>query len=194
MPEFDTAQLRTVALLGHGGAGKTTLAEALLAAAGAIRAPGAVDRGTTVSDHDPLEKTWQHSLRTSIMHLERGGTRVHLLDTPGFPDFIGQSIEALDAVETAAVVVNAQLGIEMITNRMMQWAAERKLCRVLIVNKIDAENVDLPGAPCRAARGLRRRGAADQPPGRERHARGRLLLQSTRATRIFRPWPKRIAR
>jgi len=144
MPEFDTARLRTVALLGHGAAGKTTLAEALLAAAGAIRSPGTVERGTTVSDHDPLEKTWQHSLRTSVMHLERNGTRVHLLDTPGFPDFIGQSIEALDAVETAAVVVNAQLGIEMITSRMMQWAADRKLCRVLIVNKIDAENVDLP--------------------------------------------------
>ena len=145
MPEFDTAHLRTVALLGHGGAGKTTLAEALLAVAGAIRSPGAVERGTTVSDHDPLEKTWQHSLRTSVLHLERNGTRVHLLDTPGFPDFIGQSIEALDAVETAAVVVNAQLGIEMITSRMMQWAADRKLCRVLIVNKIDADNVDLPG-------------------------------------------------
>jgi elongation factor G len=143
MAEIDTAHLRTVALLGHGGAGKTTLAEALLAAAGAIRSPGTVERGTTTSDHDPLEKTWKHSLRTSVLHLETNGTRVHLLDTPGFPDFIGQSIEALDAVETAAVVVNAQLGIEMITSRMMQWAADRKLCRILIVNKIDADNVDL---------------------------------------------------
>jgi elongation factor G len=71
-------------------------------------------------------------------------TRVHLLDTPGFPDFIGQAIGALDAVETAAIVVNAQTGIEMITSRMMDWAAKRKLCRLLVVNKIDAENVDLP--------------------------------------------------
>jgi elongation factor G len=69
---------------------------------------------------------------------------VHLIDTPGFPDFIGQSIGALDAVETAAVVVNAQAGIEMITSRMMEWAAKRQLCRLVIINKIDAENVDLP--------------------------------------------------
>jgi elongation factor G len=149
MSQYETANLRTVALLGHGGAGKTTLAEALLAAAGAIRSPGTVERGTTTSDHDPLEKSLQHSLRTSVLHLEANGTRVHLLDTPGFPDFIGQSIEALDAVETAAVVVNAQLGIEMITARMMQWAADRRLCRILVVNKIDAENVDLPGLVAR---------------------------------------------
>ena len=71
-------------------------------------------------------------------------TRVHLLDTPGFPDFIGQSIGALDAVETAAIVVNAASGIEMITSRMMDWAGRRKLCRLIIINKIDAENVDLP--------------------------------------------------
>jgi elongation factor G len=70
------------------------------------------------------------------------GTRVHLLDTPGFPDFIGQAIGALDAVETAAIVVNAQAGIEMITSRMMDWTAQRRLCRLIIVNKIDAENAD----------------------------------------------------
>src|SRR5207249_8471347 len=78
----------------------------------------------------------------SMLHFGIDGTRIHLIDTPGFPDFIGQAIGALDAVETAAVVVNAQSGIEMITSRMMDWAAQRKLCRLIIVNKIDAENVD----------------------------------------------------
>jgi elongation factor G len=141
---YTTENLRTVALLGHGSAGKTTLAEALLARTGAIPAAGSVERGTTVSDFDGLEKTFLHSLRTSVLHLDLPRTRVHLLDTPGFPDFIGQSIGALDAVETAAIVVNAQSGIEMITSRMMDWAGRRKLCRVLIVNKIDAENVNLP--------------------------------------------------
>src|SRR6266513_4304050 len=67
-----------------------------------------------------------------------------MIDTPGFPDFIGQSIGALDAVEKAAVVINASSGIEMIASRMMDWAAQRKLCRLVVVNKIDAENVDLP--------------------------------------------------
>jgi elongation factor G len=141
---YTTENLRTVALLGHGSAGKTTLAEAMLAKAGAIPVAGSVEKGTTVSDFDGLEKSFLHSLRTSVLHLDLPGTRVHLLDTPGFPDFIGQSIGALDAVETAAIVVNAQSGIEMITSRMMDWAGRRKLCRILIVNKIDAENVDLP--------------------------------------------------
>ncbi len=144
MAQFATENIRTIALVGHGTSGKTTLAEALLHKAGAITAMGSVERGTTVSDFDPLEKIYQHSLRASLLHLEIGSTRVHLIDTPGFPDFIGQAIGALDAVETAAVVVNAQAGIEMITSRMMDWTAKRKLCRLVIINKIDAENVDLP--------------------------------------------------
>src|SRR6266498_3746988 len=142
MSNFSTENIRTVALVGHGAAGKTTLAEALLAKAGAIGAAGSVERGTTVSDFDPLEKTWKHSLRASITHLDAERTRVHLIDTPGFPDFMGQAIGALDAVETAGVVVNAQAGIEMITQRMMEWASKRRLCRLIIVNKIDADNVD----------------------------------------------------
>ncbi|MET0210145.1 MAG: elongation factor G, partial [Burkholderiaceae bacterium] len=146
MAQFATENIRTVALVGDGASGKTTLAEALLAKAGAVPAGGSVERGTTVSDFDPLEKTYQHSLRASLLHLETQGTRVHLIDTPGFADFIGQSIGALDAVETAAVVVNASAGIQMITSRMMEWAGERRLCRLIVINRIDAENVDLPGA------------------------------------------------
>src|SRR5258708_7776995 len=142
MAQYATGNIRTVALVGHGASGKTTLAEALLVKTGAITVPGSVEKGTTVSDFDPLEKTYQHSLRASVLHLDLPAARVHVIDTPGFPDFIGQAIGALDAVETAAVVVNAQAGIEMITSRMMTWAAQRKLCRLVIVNKIDAENVD----------------------------------------------------
>ncbi len=143
MPQFATKDIRTLALVGHGASGKTALAEALLYKAGSIQAAGSVERGTTISDFDALERTWQHSLRASVLHLETQGTRVHMIDTPGFPDFIGQAIGALDAVETAAVVVSASAGIEMITSRMMEWAAKRKLCRLVIVNKIDAENIDL---------------------------------------------------
>ena len=144
MANYATSSIRTVALVGQGGSGKTTLAEALLLASGGIKEAGTVERGTTVADFDPLEKSWQHSLRASVLHLDTQDTRVHLIDTPGFPDFIGQAIGALDAVETAAVVVSAQSGIEMIASRMMDWAAKRRLCRLVIVNKIDAENVDLP--------------------------------------------------
>jgi len=146
MPQFATSNIRTLALVGHGASGKTTLAEALLAAAGAIPAAGSVERGTTVSDTDPLEKSYLHSLRASILHAEHAGTRIHLVDTPGYPDFIGQAIGALDAVETAAIVVSATAGVEMITSRMMEWSADRKLCRLVIINKIDADNVDAEAA------------------------------------------------
>ncbi len=142
MASYATEQIRTVALVGHGAVGKTTLAEALLVKSGALPAAGSVERGTTVSDFDPLEKQYLHSLRASLLHCDTSDARIHLIDTPGFPDFIGQAIGVLDAVETAAVVVNAQTGIEMITSRMMTWAADRRLCRVVIVNKIDAENAD----------------------------------------------------
>jgi elongation factor G len=77
--------------------------------------------------------------------MQHADTRIHLIDTPGLPDFIGRAIGALPAVDTAAIVVNAQNGVEMITGRMMHWARRRDLCRMIIVTKIDAENVDLPG-------------------------------------------------
>jgi elongation factor G len=144
MPKFGTESIRAIAFVGHGGAGKTTLAEALLAQTGEIPAAGTVERGNTVCDFDSLEKKHVHSLYSALVHFTHRDSHVYLVDTPGYPDFLGQAIGSLSAVDTAAVIVNAQNGIEMITNRMMQWAAKRGLCRLLIVNKIDAENVDLP--------------------------------------------------
>ena len=131
-------RIRTVALVGQAGCGKTALAEALLAQAGAIPAPGSVERGTTVCDYTPLEKSLQHSLKLAVASFEAKGARIHLLDTPGYPDFLGHSLPALAAVETAAVVINAQNGLEMMTARFMQWAARRGLDRLIVVNKIDA--------------------------------------------------------
>lgn len=139
-----TEAIRAVALVGHADAGKTTLAEALLHQAGAIPSMGSIERGTTVCDFDPLEKQHQHSLYSAVAHFEYQDTRVHLIDTPGYPDFLGQAISCLPAAETVIVVVNAQTGIELTTTRMMNWAARRKLCRMIVVNKIDAENADLP--------------------------------------------------
>ena len=136
--------IRTLALVGPTAAGKTLLAEALLHASGAIGAMGSVERGSTVSDHDPQEIKAQHSLQSSVMHLQHDGCRVHLIDTPGLPDFIGQSLPALEAVETCAIVINAAAGIEPMARRMMEYAAERQQDRLIIVNKIDAEGADLP--------------------------------------------------
>ena len=143
MTQYTTEQLRTVALVGHGASGKTTLAEALLAKSGMIGAAGAIEKGTTVCDFDPLEKEYLHSLRSSVAHVDYKGTRVHLVDTPGYPDFIGQAIGALDAVETVAVVVSATSGVELVTSRMMEWAKARNIVRLVVVNKIDHENVNL---------------------------------------------------
>ena len=137
-------RLRTLALVGPAAAGKTTLAEALLAASGAIGAAGSVERGSTVSDHDPLEIKAQHSLQSAVMHAAHAGCRIHLIDTPGALDFIGQSLAALEAVETAAIVISAAAGIEPMARRMMAYAAERQLDRLIIVNKIDAPDTDLP--------------------------------------------------
>ena len=144
MPTYTTEAIRAVALVGHGATGKTTLAEALLARAGAIKAAGSVERGNTVCDYDPLEKTYGHSLSAALVNFAWRDTHIHLIDTPGYPDFAGQAIGALAAVETAAVVINAQTGIELATRRMMKWAQARRLCRMIVINKIDAENVDLP--------------------------------------------------
>ena len=139
----EIAALRTLALVGPATAGKTSLVEALLWKAGAIGAPGSVERGTTVSDWDPLERKAQRSLNSSLVHLRHGGIQAHIVDTPGAPDFLGQSLPALEAVETAAVVISATAGIEPMAVRMMNWAAQRERDRLIIVNKIDAQGVNL---------------------------------------------------
>jgi len=144
MGQTATSNLRTVALVGHGAAGKTTLAESLLAAAGAISSRGTVEKGSTVCDFDAQEKEFGYSLNSALASFSWQGILVHLLDTPGFPDFAGQAIAALAAVDTALVVINAQNGIELSSERMMKLAAARGVCRMIVINKIDAENVNLP--------------------------------------------------
>lgn len=139
-----TDQLRCLALFGHGAVGKTTLAEALLHASGAIASRGAVEKGNTVCDYDPQEKELGHSLQSALVGFSWQQAAMRLIDTPGFPDFAGQAIGALAGADTALVVVNAQTGIEPSTDRMMRLAQARGLCRMIVINKIDAENIDLP--------------------------------------------------
>ncbi len=145
MPQYRTEDIRNIALVGHTGSGKTTLAEALLAATGAIGEAGTVERGSTVMDHGSLEHRYQHSLDSSIASFDFEGTHVNLIDTPGFPDFRGPALASMAAAETSAIVINAGAGIELSTRRLMRRAKARRLCRMIIVNRIDSPGVDLAG-------------------------------------------------
>ena len=145
MANYSTESIRAVALVGHGGAGKTTLAEALLFRAGAIAAQGSVEKGNTVCDFDAQEKSAGHSLNSALVNFAAEGVHIHLIDTPGYPDFAGQAVAALAGVETAIIVINAQTGVELATERMMRAAQARGLARMIVINKIDADNLDLPG-------------------------------------------------
>jgi len=136
---YSTAHIRNVALAGHPGAGKTTLFEALLQAGGAIPAAGSLERGTTVSDFDPMEKARAHSLNAALASIDHDGIHLNLIDTPGYADFRGATLSAFSAVETVAIVVNASAGIEYGTRRMMEHAKARNLCRLIVVNRIDAD-------------------------------------------------------
>jgi len=145
MPSYRTEDIRNIAIVGHTGSGKTTLVEALLAKAGAIGEPGTVERGSTVTDHDPLEHRFQHSLDSAIASLDFEGIHVNLIDTPGFPDFRGPALASMAAAETSAIVINASSGIELSTRRLMHRAKRRRLCRMIVINRMDAPGVDLAG-------------------------------------------------
>ncbi|MCV6638724.1 elongation factor G [Candidatus Albibeggiatoa sp. nov. NOAA] len=141
---YTTSDIHNIALVGQNGSGKTTLAEALLTQAGVISHTGTVENGNTCSDYDNLEKTHQHSLSSSILSFDHDNKHFNLIDTPGMPDFIGHAMSVFPAVETIATVINAQSGIEMVTQRLFQKAEKRNLCRMIIINKIDAPDIDLP--------------------------------------------------
>ena len=143
MPHYTTENICNIALVGQNGSGKTTLVEALLHQAGTISSPGKVESGNTVCDSDPLEKEYQHSLSAAIVSIDQAGKHINLIDTPGYPDLMGLSLSTLVAVETAAVVINAAAGIELVTRRMLERAAQQKLCRMIIINKIDIPELNL---------------------------------------------------
>ncbi len=143
MTNHTTESIRNLALLGHSGAGKTSLLEALLVKTGMLGEAGSLERGTTVSDHGPLEKDYQHSLYSAVAGMQYDGVHINIIDTPGLVDFRGQALPAMDAVETSAVVINAQSGIELATRRMLRRARIRNKCRIIVINKIDADGLDL---------------------------------------------------
>ncbi len=145
MSNYTSDQIRNIVLSGHAGAGKTLLAEALLHAAGAIPTKGEINRGTTVCDFDAKEKDLGHSLETALCHFDFEDIHVNLIDTPGYPDFLGRSVAVLPAAETVAVVVNAKTGIELSTQRIMDVAKSYNMCRMVIINHIDDPEANLEG-------------------------------------------------
>jgi elongation factor G len=142
---YTTGDIRNVLLAGHGGCGKTTLADAMLFAAGAVTRKASVAEGSSFSDYEKEEKEHKHSIFSTVLHLEHLGKRINLIDSPGSPDLIGQGIACLPAVETVAVVINAASGIEVVTRRMMEIARSLDLPRAIIINKLDIPDIDLEG-------------------------------------------------
>ena len=134
--------VRDIALVGHRASGKTTLADALLFEARAVDRQGSVDDGTSAGDTDEDEKRHHFSIDAHVLHADHDGKHLNILDAPGTPDFIGAAIEALAAVETAVVVVSAVHGVEVDTRRIFHEAGRLGLARVVVVNKLDAEDVN----------------------------------------------------
>ena len=141
---YVTSGIRNVALAGPAASGKTTLFEALMVAGGSLQVAGTLERGSTLSDFDPMEKQRLHSIQSAIASIDRGDIHINLIDTPGHAEFLGPALAALDAVETVAIIVDASQGVDHAIRRLMSHARSRGDCRMLVINKIDADGVDLP--------------------------------------------------
>ncbi|MFH1265340.1 MAG: elongation factor G, partial [Planctomycetota bacterium] len=129
---------------GHGSAGKTTLVDRMLTDTGTLKRQASVEDGTSICDFDDEEKHHKYSIEATLVHFDHAGKHFNVIDTPGYPDFIGQTIGAMRGVDTAAIVINAQAGIEVNTRRVFAEAKKAGLGRVIIVNKMDSDNVDFP--------------------------------------------------
>ena len=146
MEQFTTGQIRNVVLLGHSGAGKTSLVEAMLFATKAIGRLGRVEDGNTVSDFDPEEQRRQTSLQLSVVPCIWKGTKSNLLDTPGYADFIGETVSALRAADAAVLVISAPSGVEVGTELMWRRVRDLGLPALVFVNKMDREHADYAAA------------------------------------------------
>jgi len=142
MKSYPPSKVRTVALVGHGGTGKTTLAEALLHRAGAISRLGRVEDGSTVSDHEPEEQRRRQSLSLSVLPFEWNGHKVQLIDTPGYADFAAEAVAALAVVDLAVFVVSAVEGVEVQTEVLWRHASDLGVPRMVFINKLDRERAD----------------------------------------------------
>ncbi|MBQ7247965.1 MAG: elongation factor G [Lachnospiraceae bacterium] len=145
MNVYETKNIRNVAVLGHGGCGKTTLVESLAYITGVISRMGKVTDGNTISDFDKEEIKRQFSLSTTIVPIEANGIKYNFLDTPGYFDFVGEVEEALTAAEAAVIVVNAKAGVEVGTQKAWQLCERFGLPRIFFVTNMDDQNADYDG-------------------------------------------------
>ena len=143
MKVYDAAAIRNVALVGHGGSGKTQLVSAMLFAAGAVNRLGRVDDGSTTTDFDEEEIARKHTLSSSLAYAEWQKTKVNIIDTPGFANFLSDARAALRVVEAAVVVVDAVHGVEVQTEKLWAEAASLNLPRIVVVNRLDRERASL---------------------------------------------------
>jgi elongation factor G len=145
MKIYRSDNLRNVVLLGHGGAGKTSLAEAMLYRSGAVNRLGRVDDGTSVADWDDEERRRQMSINTSLIPCEWADHKLNVIDTPGYMDFVGEVISGIRVADAAVVVLDSTGGVEVGTEQVWHYATERDLPRLAFVNKMERENVDYAG-------------------------------------------------
>ena len=146
MKEYTTDKLRNIVLLGHGSSGKTSLAEAMLFASGAINRMGRVEDGTTVADHDDEEIRRNISLSLSLVPVEWNDCKLNLIDTPGYTDFIGEVISGIRVADLALVLVDAVSGVEVGTELVWDYADRRALPRMVVINKMNRENANFAQA------------------------------------------------
>jgi elongation factor G len=139
---YTSDKLRNVVLLGHGSAGKTSLADALLFSTGAVNRLGSVDEGTSVSDWDDEERRRKMSINTSLMPCEWKGHKLNVIDTPGYMDFVGEVISGIHVADAAVIVLDSAGGVEVGTEQVWHHANERNLPRIAFVNKMERENID----------------------------------------------------
>lgn len=141
MSKYKLEQIRNIVLAGHGAVGKTTLADQMLFKAGVGTRAGSVDDGTSQLDVDDEERERHFTISSAMVHFEHKGVRVNVIDTPGYPDFVGQVISAICAAETALITINAAAGIEANTRRVFELAGKAHLARMIVLNKLDQENI-----------------------------------------------------
>src|SRR5438876_2109000 len=143
MKVYDAASIRNVALVGHGGSGKTQLASAILADAGMINRFGKVDDGTTVTDFDEEEISRKHTLSASLAYAEWNKVKINLIDTPGIGNFLSDARAALHVADAVLVVVDAVAGVMVQTEKVWAAADELGLPRLVVVNRLDRERASL---------------------------------------------------